>query len=220
MGFLSTLISNPGFFLMYMIAIFSSLTLHELSHGIVAYLLGDDTAKNQGRLSFNPLKHIDLFGVLAMILVGFGWAKPVEIDPRKFRNYKDAMFLTALAGPVSNFLLAIIGILLLAYIPGLAINAPVVATFLIVFINVNFMLGSFNILPIPPLDGYKIFIRILPDKLYDKAIFLEYKASFWIILALIFTGLLSVIWIPVYNFFVTIICNITFTQDFLSLFLR
>ena len=102
-------------FIFIIVSLVLALTLHEFSHGFVAYLLGDDTAKLSGRMFFNPLHHIDIFGFLAIILVGFGWAKPVMMNPYKFKNDRDGIALTALAGPLSNFMLAIIGAFLLNF---------------------------------------------------------------------------------------------------------
>ena len=213
--FIQTLISNPGIAICYILAILVSLVLHEMAHGGVAYLMGDRTAKSQGRLSLNPLKHIDPIGFLSMMLVGFGWAKPVQIDPRNFKNYKDGMMFTALAGPTTNFLLGTLGILILKFIP---ISTSWFGLFFTIFVQVNFMLAAFNILPIPPLDGYKVVIRILPDKLYVKALMVENKVGFFLILGLVITGLLRFIWVPVYNFLMMIAGIITFSPGIENLF--
>lgn len=213
--FIQTLISNPGVAICYIIAILLSLVLHELAHGGVAYLMGDHTAKLQGRLTLNPLKHIDPIGFLSMLLVGFGWAKPVQIDPRNFKNYKDGMMLTSLAGPLTNFVLGTLGILVIKFMP---VSVDWVSTFFVIFVQVNFMLAAFNVLPIPPLDGYKVVIRVLPDKLYVKALMIEGKLSFFLLLGLIITGLLRYVWVPVYNFLITIAGIITFSPGIENLF--
>ena len=127
-----------------LVSVFLCLTVHETCHGLAALALGDPTAKRARRLSLNPLRHIDWFGLLMMITVGFGWAKPVPVDPRYFRRPKQGMALTALAGPVSNFLLALV--LLFAGPLGL---------------------GLFNLIPIPPLDGSKVLFSLLPDRAYN-----------------------------------------------------
>lgn len=132
----------------------------------MAYLLGDRTAQNSGRLSFNPISHIDPIGLLCMIFFGFGWAKPVPVNPRYFKNPKTGMALTALAGPMSNFCMGIIAITAYAVIsltyPGRLLSA--LASFLYVLGSLNVGLGVFNLLPVPPLDGSKIMFMFLPDK--------------------------------------------------------
>ena len=185
---------SPLEFAFIIISLIIALTLHEFSHGFVAYLLGDDTAKASGRLSFNPLHHIDIFGFIAIMIVGFGWAKPVMMNPYKFKNLRDGISLTALAGPLSNFILAILGALILNF------NLPVlISVFLQEFIIMNLILATFNILPIPPLDGFKIFGRILPDNIFYKAEDLERKYGFILILILLVTGVLRYIWYPLFN---------------------
>ena len=143
---------------------------HEVSHGYAAYRLGDPTAKNAGRLTMNPLRHIDWFGLLMMITVGFGWAKPVPVDPRYFRRPKQGMALTALAGPVSNFLLALVllfaGRLVYDYAPYSAANQRLL-TFLLTTAILSLGLGLFNLIPIPPLDGSKVLFSLLPDRAYN-----------------------------------------------------
>ena len=179
-----------------LISLIIGLTIHEFSHGFVAYKLGDDTAKSQGRLSVNPLHHIDPFGFIAIMLVGFGWAKPVMMNPYKFKHLRDGIMLTALAGPLSNFLLAILGSLLLNF------NIPEpINTFVQYFIMLNLILATFNILPIPPLDGFKVLCRVLPDSLFYKVEEFERKYGFILLLVLLITGVLSALWYPIYNLF-------------------
>ena len=150
------------------LAVLICLTFHELSHGFVALRLGDPTAKQMGRLSLNPLHHLDFFGTLMMILVGFGWAKPVPIDMRYFKNPKRGMAATALAGPISNFLLAFVALLIVAIIMPFTYNNGVysVFEFLIMLASLSLGLGLFNLIPIPPLDGSKILFALLPDRVY------------------------------------------------------
>jgi len=148
-----------------------ALTVHEVSHGYAALKMGDPTAKNLGRLTLNPLKHLDLFGFLAMLIAPIGWAKPVPIIPRNFKNYKKGIMLVSLAGPLSNLLLAILMALL--YYQGFSrINMPVALAYNLwlfceTFIILNIGLGVFNLLPIPPLDGSKIFLGYLPHKVQE-----------------------------------------------------
>ncbi len=191
---------SPLYFIFFVVSLLVSLTIHEISHAYVSYKLGDLTAKQDNRISLNPLNHIDPYGFLAILIIGFGWAKPVMMNPYNFKHYRDGIFFTALAGPASNFLLAIIGMLIFNF------DMPFIAKeFLGVFININIILGSFNILPIPPLDGYKVFSRILSDKLFFKAEYYERKYGFIILIVLLISGVLQTIWIPVYNFMYSVI---------------
>jgi len=152
-------------------AILLCLTVHEVCHGLAALALGDPTAKARHRLSLNPLHHIDWFGLAMMFAAGFGWAKPVPVNPYYFKKPKQGMAFTALAGPVSNFLLAFLAILVSWLIYSFApyheaLN--VVFTFLLYSVApLSIGLGLFNLLPFPPLDGSKVVAMFLPDRLYD-----------------------------------------------------
>lgn len=155
-----------------LLVIFLVLPLHECAHGFVAYKLGDDTAKRQGRLTLNPLMHIDYVGAALLLLVGFGWAKPVPVNSRYFKNSKRGMALTALAGPVSNLLAAIaaglIRNVLLALIAKDVLPYNDFMLYVLMFfqflVSINIGLAVFNFLPVPPLDGSKILMAFLPDK--------------------------------------------------------
>lgn len=150
-------------------AVILCLTVHETAHGFAAYLLGDRTAKQEGRLSLNPLRHVDLVGLALLFTAGFGWAKPVPVDPRHFRDPKKGMAVTALAGPVSNFILSIL-LLLLCKVIYLYINPgdfTVAAFYAFLYAaQLSIGLGLFNLIPIPPLDGSKILAVFLPDRAY------------------------------------------------------
>lgn len=151
-------------------AVLLCLTVHETCHGLAAYALGDPTAKSMHRLSLNPLHHIDWFGLFMMLAAGFGWAKPVPVDPRYFKKPKEGMALTALAGPVSNFLLAFLFIfiskLIYLYAPY-TVAWDVVFTFCLYTVApLSIGLGLFNLIPIPPLDGSKVVAVLLPDRAY------------------------------------------------------
>lgn len=149
--------------------VFLCLTVHETCHGLVAYALGDPTAKRMHRLSLNPLHHIDWLGLASMVICGFGWAKPVPVDMRYFKKPKTGMALTALAGPVSNFLLALallfIASLLSAFAP---VNGVVLGLFSFCANTavLSIGLGLFNLVPIPPLDGSKVLFSLLPERAY------------------------------------------------------
>ena len=172
-------------------AVFLCLTVHETCHGLAAYALGDPTAKRQHRLSLNPLRHIEWIGLAMMFAAGFGWARPVPVDPRYFKNPQRGMALTALAGPVSNLLLAL---LLLAVSKALY---PLAVTSTGWFFALNFCvsaailsigLGVFNLLPIPPLDGAKVFGALLPEHLYFAIMRYE-RYGMLVLLLISFTGI-------------------------------
>ncbi len=155
-----------------LLTIFLVLPLHECAHGFVASKLGDNTAKREGRLTLNPMKHIDYVGAALLLLIGFGWAKPVPVNPRNFKNPKAGMALSALAGPVSNLLAAIAAGLLRNGLAALCANGILplntfmayVFVFFQFLISINIGLAVFNFIPIPPLDGSKILMAFLPDK--------------------------------------------------------
>uniref|UniRef100_A0A7C5V0E9 Site-2 protease family protein n=1 Tax=Caldicellulosiruptor owensensis TaxID=55205 RepID=A0A7C5V0E9_9FIRM len=142
-----------------------AISVHESAHGLVAYMQGDDLPKRQGRITLNPLPHIDLFGAIALILFKFGWAKPVVTDPTRYKNPKVGMGLTALAGPVANIFSAIIFAVVLKYIDKYNLIAN---KYLIIMIQeaylINLYLAIFNLLPIPPLDGSKVLFIFAPNK--------------------------------------------------------
>jgi Zn-dependent protease len=167
-----------------------SLTFHEVSHGMVAYQLGDSTAKVQGRLSLNPLKHIDPVGLIMLLVANFGWAKPVPVDPRNFRktDIQTGMLLTALAGPMSNIVLTFIGVLILSAVPMSFWQGHYNSWyFMNIFIVINANLAFFNLLPVPPLDGSKILFGILPPRYYGLLYQLE-RYSGILLMLLILTG--------------------------------
>lgn len=139
-------------------AIVVCLVLHEAGHGLAAYLLGDRTARDSGRLSLNPIDHVDPMGLLMMLFFGFGWAKPVPVDPSRFRNPKAGMALTALAGPLANVITAFAAIRLAAFVPGF------LGSFLTSVAAMSIGLAAFNLIPIPPLDGSRLVLPFLPDR--------------------------------------------------------
>lgn len=181
-----------------LVIIFLVLPFHEWAHAFVAYKLGDKSIKYRGRLTLNPIEHIDPMGALFLLLFGYGWAKPVEVDSSAFKNPKAGMAITAAAGPVSNILAAMVGGLILnalyAFAPGFLFASTVGAyiyIFLSYFISVNITLAVFNILPIPPLDGSKVLFAFLPD----KAVMFFYRNQRYIsiiLMVLVFVGILDV----------------------------
>ena len=145
------------------------LTVHELSHGLAAYRLGDPTAKLNGRLTLNPLSHVDWIGLFLLLAVGVCWAKPVPVDPRNFREPRKGMAITALAGPLSNFLLALLSLALGSLVLHLGLTsrpAAYVLLFLCQLAVLNVGLGLFNLIPIPPLDGSRVVEMFLPEAAY------------------------------------------------------
>ena len=160
-------------------AILLCLVVHEVSHGLAAYYLGDPTAKLSNRLSLNPLHHLDVFGLIMMVAVGFGWAKPVPVDPRYFKNPKRGMALTALAGPFSNFVLAFLsaaamnGIYAFIVVRGETSGLVTAMQFFYLMVMMNIGLGIFNLIPFPPLDGSKVVAMFLPDRYYIRWMQLE-----------------------------------------------
>lgn len=177
---------NVAELLIRAVAVLLAISFHEMAHGYAAYLLGDKTAKSMGRLSLNPLRHLDPVGAVCLLLFGFGWAKPVMINPVYFKKPKRDMALTALAGPVSNFILAFLAILLFKLLAltvfgqSMGYVAQLLFSFLSTFATLNIGLGVFNLIPIPPLDGSKIFLPLLPPRLYMDI--LRYEHLGWIVL--------------------------------------
>ncbi len=171
------------------------ITFHETSHGFVAWRLGDPTAKQQGRLSLNPLRHVDIFGLLMMAVFRFGWAKPVPIDPRYFKNPRRGMAITAAAGPLSNVLLAFVALLVRSVLMFFYLRSgSTVLWWLIQFTEYTAIISAglavFNIIPIPPLDGAKVIGIFLPDELYWKLMRYE-RYCMLLLMVILFTGVLN-----------------------------
>ena len=155
-------------------AVLVCLTVHETCHALAAYALGDPTAKRQHRLSLNPLHHIDWLGLAMLMLAGFGWAKPVPVNPYFFKKPKSGMALTALAGPVSNFLLALLALVALRFFLPVLGGASLLNQFLLECAILSIGLGVFNLIPIPPLDGSKVLGALLPDRQYEMLLRYEH----------------------------------------------
>lgn len=179
------------------IVVLTALPIHEFAHGWMANKLGDSTARMQGRLNLNPFAHFDLIGTTCLLLTGFGWAKPVPVNPFYFKNRKRDMALTALAGPVSNLLLAT-GVMLvykiLAYfVPGVATSMifSVLLQALGLMITLNLGLAVFNLLPVPPLDGSKVLGFFLPDRIMNMFYQHERIISMVLFVVIMFTPILN-----------------------------
>lgn len=176
--------------------IFCVLPIHEFAHAFIAHKLGDDTARLKGRMTINPLAHIDPFGALMIIIGGFGYAKAVPVNIRNFKKRKPYMAITALAGPVSNIIMSIFFMfftMLIQYKIGLSSDSGIlynVAVFLMTAAQINISLAVFNLLPIPPLDGSRIFSLIIPDKYY-YAIMQYERYIVYGVLALVLFGVLD-----------------------------
>lgn len=175
------------------------LTFHELAHGLTAYRLGDPTAKINGRLTLNPVAHVDWVGLFLMLVARVGWAKPVPVDMRNFRNPKRGMAVTALAGPLSNFVLAYLALLVCSGVFHFAPDHIIFAYIMLFFSYLAVLsvgLGLFNLIPLPPLDGSKLLFSLLPDHVYWKILRYERYMVFAVVLLAwsgMFNGVLDVL---------------------------
>jgi Zn-dependent protease len=168
---------------------------HELAHAWVSTKLGDPTPRYEGRLTLNPLAHLDPIGTLLMIFTGFGWARPVGVNPMYYKDRKKGMALVAIAGPLSNFAMAFVGILLavlLSVFAGGIVGFGTVSSIFVKFAFMNLRLMAFNLIPIPPLDGSKILGMLLPNRIYYNVLQYERYAMI-LILLLSVTGVFSVL---------------------------
>ena len=176
--------------------IFITLPIHEWAHGFAATRLGDPTPRWQGRLSLNPLAHLDPMGSLCILLFGFGWAKPVSVNPRYFKNIKTGMAITALAGPLSNLIMGFIAVLLGNVMILLTLITDIeifyyIAIFFVFVAKINISLAVFNLIPIPPLDGSRILGVILPDRIYYRIMQYE-RYLFYLVILLLATNVLTI----------------------------
>lgn len=185
------------------IAVLVAIIPHEMAHGYAAYLCGDETAKNDGRLSLNPLHHLDPIGTICLIFFKFGWAKPVMINPNNFRDRKKGTFFVSIAGVLTNFILAIISVIIMKHI---RLNDFVFELLMNIF-WFNIVLGVFNLIPIPPLDGSKLLFSFLPLK-YEYYLIKYEKYGYIILLLLIMSNNLDKILIPMVNFMINLIGKI------------
>ncbi len=190
-----------------LIAVLVAITFHEFAHGYASYKMGDPTPKETGRLSLNPFKHLDFLGTICLMIVHFGWAKPVQVNPYYYKNRKKGMVIVALAGPMMNFLIMSISIFIMGVI--LKVTGGYGGDFIIfvfdlfsVLAVINLSLGVFNLIPIPPLDGSKIVGAILPEDKYFKYMRFERFGYFLLLIVLYFDvlrGPLNTVIMWIYN---------------------
>lgn len=179
-------------YLIRAVVVLIAIPFHEASHALVSHWLGDDTAVRAGRLSLNPMRHFDPLGALCMLVGGVGWAKPVGVNPRNYKNPKVGMAISAAAGPVSNLLLAWISMIFYKVViySGIAGTLPPLMLFGYDMVDMNLSLAVFNLIPIPPFDGSRIILLFLPQRLYFKAMRYE-RYIMLAVLLLVFLGWLS-----------------------------
>lgn len=199
-----------------------SLTIHEFSHGYAAYVLGDDTAKRAGRLTLNPISHIDPFGLIMLFIARIGWAKPVPINPYNFHDQKRDTAITAAAGPAANFALAIVLSIVFNLIkkanPDILYTSSSLSQFwlgmLLYAILINLALGLFNLIPVPPMDGSKILGGFLSDEAYYKYTAQEQRGAQILMIVLVVSfvfrlNIIGAIIMPPLNFFLKLLTGIT-----------
>ena len=208
---LQSLFTNPKSFLMGLLlsvpGLIIALSFHEFAHGYAAYKMGDNTAKYSGRLSLNPLDHLDTMGTICLFLCGFGWAKPVPINPYNFKNHRLGVVIVSLAGPLMNFVIALVSAFIYF---GIVTFAPInmfvtfIANIMYFCMYLNIGLMCFNLIPIPPLDGSKVLLEFLPYRYRQTFYRLERHASF-ILMILLITDVLNPVLGTMRNFVETII---------------
>lgn len=201
MGLLNLLLKDPLAFILIAIPLLYAIIFHELAHGWVAYRFGDSTAKSLGRLSLNPLKHLDPMGTLMLFIFGFGWAKPVPVNFSHLRDRRMGMIWVSAAGIITNTLLAFMAMFLTRLLSPAPSSLP--AVLLYYFAQVNIILAAFNLIPLPPLDGSKILMGFAPPNV-QNLLFRAERYGFILIIALLYFGVLN----PVIDFFRWIILSV------------
>jgi len=201
MGLLNLLLKDPLGFIIIAIPLLYSIIFHELAHGWVAWRMGDPTAKSLGRLSLNPLKHLDPMGTIMLFLVGFGWAKPVPVNFNQLRDKRMGMILVSAAGIITNMLLAFCALFLYRLLALSPSSIP--AQLLYYFARINIILAAFNLIPLPPLDGSKILMGFASSSVRNFLFRIE-RYGFFIIIALLYLGILD----PIIRFFELLILSL------------
>src|SRR3712207_4082795 len=199
MNFDINFLNSISAFLTSALAILYAISIHEFGHAYVAHLNGDDTAKNMGRMTINPINHIDPFGMIMMFLIHFGWAKPVPVNPYNYRNMKFGNFTVSVAGIAFNLISAIVFALLTRVLPN-----PLYSDILMAMIMYNIGFAAFNILPIPPLDGWNILATFMPRNIVDR-MYSYSNYAYILFIVLMFTGRLSIILSPIYSLFASFV---------------
>lgn len=194
MGLLNLLVKDPLTFVLLAIPLLYSIIIHELAHGWAAYFMGDSTAKYQGRLTLNPLRHLDPVGTAMLFIFGFGWARPVPVNFQHLRSARLGLILVSSAGIIANMIFAFLAVLLLRLLSPSPSGST--GLFLYYLAQINIMLASFNLIPIPPLDGSKILMGFMSERLQYAFSRLE-PFGFFIIIGLLYLGTLN----PVIQFF-------------------
>jgi len=201
MGLLNILLKDPLAFILIAIPLLYAIIFHELAHGWVAYRMGDSTAKSLGRLSLNPLKHLDPVGTIMLFIFGFGWAKPVPVNFNNLRDKRKGMIWVSSAGIIANMVLAFTAL----FLDQLLSPSPssMIAQLLYYFAKINIILAAFNLIPLPPLDGSKILMGFMSQTIQNQFFRLE-RYGFFIIIGLLYLGVLN----PVINFFQSMILSL------------
>lgn len=207
--FIQSLFEKPILLLLWVVAIVIALTIHEFSHGLVARWLGDHTAEDAGRLTLNPLAHIDWIGFILLLLAGFGWAKPTPINPYNLKYRRFGSAVVALAGPISNLITALVIAVALRGVTTYADIGPdnLMLVFFLLCIEINTLLAAFNLIPIPPLDGSKILYSFIEPRYPEAVVFLE-RYGMWFLLAFVFFG--GGVIQTIATFFYNLILNLVF----------
>lgn len=191
-GPINLLLQNPIAFFFLIIPLLYSVIIHEVSHGIVAEMMGDKTARFMGRISLNPISHLDPLGTFSLLFFGFGWAKPVPVNFYNMKDLRKGLILVSSAGIISNLIIAFLAIFIFRsgiYLPGVE-SLPILPTVLLITARINILLASFNLLPIPPLDGSKILMGFSSAKIRYNLEALE-PYGFFIVIGLLMLGVLD-----------------------------
>ncbi|MBU5306539.1 site-2 protease family protein [Clostridioides mangenotii] len=181
------------------VAIAIAISVHEFGHAFAAHLLGDDTAKDEGRMSLNPMNHVDPIGIIMLFIFKFGWAKPVPVNPNNYKNYRVGNFIVSMAGVIFNIITAIICLYIMKYV-------HIYSVYTVMDWTVAYCLGlaAFNLLPIPPLDGWGVLTSFIPNR-YSGYLYQYERYGFFILLLALFTGVYGIILNPIYNVILNII---------------